>query len=70
MKVGINLSDPVFRGIYHEKEAHESDLDDVVKRALDVGCLKMMVTGSDLEQSQHAIDIAKVYSMSRDLCPG
>lgn len=63
MKVGINLGDPVFQGIYHEKQAHENDLDDVVKRALDVGCTKMMVTGSDLKESRHAVEIASRYRM-------
>ena len=59
--MGINLGDPVFRGIYHEKQAHEDDLDDVVQRAVDAGCVKMMVTGSDLKESTHAVDVAKRY---------
>ncbi|KAJ5812236.1 TatD family [Penicillium riverlandense] len=59
--IGINLSDPVFQGKYHGKEAHEDDLDDVIQRARDVGCAKFMVTGSDLIESQHAVDIASKY---------
>ncbi|KAJ9612448.1 hypothetical protein H2200_004045 [Cladophialophora chaetospira] len=59
--VGINLGDPVYRGKYHGKQAHDDDLDEVVQRALDVGCTKMMVTGSNLRESQHAIDLAKQY---------
>ncbi|KAI4145007.1 MAG: hypothetical protein LQ340_006461, partial [Diploschistes diacapsis] len=59
--VGINLGDSVFQGVYHDKKAHEDDLDDVVKRALDVGCMKMMVTGSDLKESKHAVEIARRY---------
>ncbi|MCJ1448258.1 MAG: hypothetical protein MMC23_008773 [Stictis urceolatum] len=59
--VGINLSDPIFRGVYHGKRAHEDDLSDVIQRAQDAGCQKFMVTGSDLKESQHAIDIAKEY---------
>jgi TatD DNase family protein len=55
----------VFRGRYHGKQAHEDDLDDVVKRALDVGCLKMMVTGSSLKESQHAVAIARQYRMAQ-----
>ena len=49
-RVGINLGDPVFRGVYHGKHAHEDDMDDVVQRALDAGCTKMMVTGSKTVQ--------------------
>ncbi|KAJ6169494.1 hypothetical protein N7497_002337 [Penicillium chrysogenum] len=59
--IGINLSDPVFRGEYHGKQAHEDDLDDVVQRARDVGCSKFMVTGSDLVESKHAVNIASKY---------
>ncbi|KAL4740308.1 hypothetical protein BDV11DRAFT_99578 [Aspergillus similis] len=59
--IGINLSDPVFQGNYHGKQVHESDLDDIVQRARDVGCRKFMVTGSDLEESKRAIEIAQKY---------
>ncbi|KAF1986635.1 hydrolase, TatD family protein [Aulographum hederae CBS 113979] len=59
--IGINLGDPVFRGVYHEKQGHPDDLDAVVKRALDAGVRKMMITGSDLEESQHAIEIAGMF---------
>jgi TatD DNase family protein len=61
IQVGINLSDPIFRGVYHGKKAHEDDLHDVVQRALDVGCQKMMITGSNLKESVRAIDVAKQY---------
>ena len=61
----INLSDPVFRGEYHGKQAHEDDLDDVVQRARDVGCSKFMVTGSDLVESKHAVNIASKYRQFR-----
>jgi TatD DNase family protein len=59
--MGINLGDPVFRGIYHGKQAHEDDLEGVVQRALDVGCTKLMVTGSDLKESQRAVELAKQF---------
>ncbi|KAI1617821.1 Mg-dependent DNase [Exophiala viscosa] len=59
--VGINLGDPVFRGKYHGKKAHEDDLDDVVQRALDVGCTKLMITGSNLKESRHAVELAEKY---------
>ncbi|KAL4927195.1 3'-5'-exodeoxyribonuclease [Aspergillus undulatus] len=59
--IGINLSDPVFKGNYHGKQVHDDDLDDIVQRARDVGCQKFMVTGSDLEESKRAIEIARKY---------
>ena len=59
--MGINLGDPVFRGIYHGRQVHEDDLEQVVQRALDVGCTKLMVTGSDLKESAHAIELAEQF---------
>lgn len=60
-QIGINLGDPMFRGEYHGKQSHEDDVDDVVQRAKDIGCSKFMVTGSDLEESKHAVRIASKY---------
>ena len=62
-QIGINLSDPMFRGHYHGKKAHDDDLDDVIQRAKDVGCAKFMVTGSDLVESEAAVQIARDYRM-------
>lgn len=59
--VGINLTDGVYRGVYHGKKAHEDDIEHVLQRAVDVGCIKMMVTGSDLQESQKAVKIAEDY---------
>ncbi|GFF65205.1 hydrolase, TatD family protein [Aspergillus lentulus] len=59
--IGINLGDPVFRGEYHGRQVHDNDLDDVIQRARDVGCTKFMVTGSDLVESRHAIQLAQSY---------
>lgn len=61
--IAINLGDPVFRGIYHGKTAHEDDLRDVIRRAVDVGCIKLMVTGSDLEESRKAVEMAEDHRM-------
>lgn len=37
---------------------------DIIQRARDVGCEKFMVTGSDLEESRRAVQIARDYRMS------
>jgi TatD DNase family protein len=55
------LSDPVFRGNYHGKQVHDDDMDDIVERAREVGCQKFMVTGSDLVESQRAVEISQKY---------
>ncbi|KAI0413441.1 TatD family hydrolase [Xylaria grammica] len=59
--IGINLADPIFRGVYHGKERHPDDLQAVVSRAQEVGCHKLIITGSDFTSSRHALDIAKEY---------
>ena len=38
----------------------------MVQRALDVGCKKMMITGSNLQESKNAVDLAKQYRTSKD----
>jgi TatD DNase family protein len=60
-QIGINFTDPIFRGEYHGTQRHENDFEDVIQRAVDAGCKKFMITGSDLEESKHAIEIAKAH---------
>jgi TatD DNase family protein len=60
-QIGINFTDPIFRGEYHGTKRHEDDFEDVIQRALDAGCKKFMITGSDLDESKHAIEISKAH---------
>lgn len=60
-QIGINFTDPIFRGIYHDKQRHDDDFEDIMQRALDAGCKKFMVTGSDLEEAKNAIEISKAH---------
>lgn len=59
--IGINLSDPIFRGRYHGKQRHPDDLAGVISRAREVGCSKLIVTGSDLGSSRNALQLADEY---------
>ncbi|KAH8589935.1 hypothetical protein B0O99DRAFT_635693 [Bisporella sp. PMI_857] len=61
VEIGINLTDPVYIGHYNGKERHPNDLSDVVQRAREVGCEKLIVTASDLHESYKAIELSKVY---------
>lgn len=57
--IGVNLTDAQFQGIYHGKKVHAPDLDNVVGRARMSGVEKMIITGSSLEESNHALDICR-----------
>lgn len=37
---------------------HEDDLEDVLQRAVEAGCVKMMVTGSCLGSSERGVEMA------------
>jgi len=50
--------------VYHDKRAHEADLDAVIARAQAAGVQKFMVTGSDLDESRKAVELAKRYRKS------
>ncbi|KAK4167372.1 hypothetical protein QBC43DRAFT_285800 [Cladorrhinum sp. PSN259] len=59
--IGINLADPIFRGRYHGKSRHPDDLKGVVSRAIQVGCTKLIVTGSSFKSSRDALKLAQEF---------
>jgi len=61
IEIGINLTDPVYSGSYHGTQRHDSDLSDVIQRAVDSGCSKLIVTASDLSESHKAVELARTY---------
>lgn len=60
-QIGINLADPIFRGVYNGKQRHDDDLSGLVDRARQVGCTKLIVTGSSFKTSRDALALAKDY---------
>jgi Tat protein secretion system quality control protein TatD with DNase activity len=58
--IGANLSDDMFRGVYHGKTRHEPDLDHVLARAWGAGLERIMVTAGNLEESRRALELAKM----------
>lgn len=60
-QIGINLADPIFRGVYNGKQRHDDDLNGLVDRARQVGCTKLIVTGSSFRTSRDALALAKDY---------
>ncbi|KAL7944475.1 hypothetical protein V8C42DRAFT_326873 [Trichoderma barbatum] len=59
--IGINLADPIFRGKHHGVQRHPDDLKDVIGRAKEVGCTKLIVTGSDFTSARDALELAKEF---------
>ncbi|XP_071117236.1 deoxyribonuclease TATDN1-like isoform X1 [Haliotis cracherodii] len=57
--IGANLTDPVFRGVYHGSKKHEDDFQDVLQRAFDYGLQKIMITGGSLKDATQALELAK-----------
>ncbi|XP_014672626.1 PREDICTED: putative deoxyribonuclease TATDN1 [Priapulus caudatus] len=48
----------MFRGVYHGSQKHQDDFTDMLKRAVDVGVKKLIVTGGSLEDSTQALELA------------
>lgn len=61
--IAVNLTDPMYRGEYHGKVRHTSDLDQVVTRAREAGVERILITGTSIKETWHALEMAKKYSM-------
>ncbi|KAK7208918.1 hypothetical protein V2G26_016096 [Clonostachys chloroleuca] len=59
--IGINLADPIFRGKHRGKQSHPDDLNAVIGRAKEVGCTKMIVTGSDFASCRDALLLTEEF---------
>ncbi|KAF9352811.1 TatD DNase, partial [Mortierella sp. NVP85] len=57
--IGINLTDPMFRGLYHGKQVHADDLQQVLFRAKRAGVERMIVTAGNVSDCKEAIDLVK-----------
>ena len=55
--IGVNLCDDMFKGIYNGKEAHASDMEQVIERALDKHVDKLMITGTCYQDILEAVEL-------------
>ncbi|SCU97822.1 LADA_0H08526g1_1 [Lachancea dasiensis] len=59
--IGVNLTDPMYQGIYNGKKYHECDIQSVLHRAKLARVENMLLTGSSIQESRQAIEIAGRY---------
>ncbi|KAJ7275206.1 Mg-dependent DNase [Mycena haematopus] len=57
--IGVNLTDPVFRGNYHGKKKHDDDMNSMLERARKAGVKSMILTGTSLQESRDALHLAQ-----------
>lgn len=60
--IAVNLTDPMFQGKYHGRKRHDPDLPAVLERAKGKGVERILITGTSLEESREALNMAKQYS--------
>ncbi len=57
--IAANLADKSFSGFYYEKKWHDSDVDEVIKRAENDGCDRLLIVGGYLEDSEESFELCK-----------
>lgn len=63
LDIGVNLTDSMYKGIYHGSKKHEADLEAVLQRAWNIGMQKMIITGGSLEESREALHLANSHGL-------
>lgn len=56
--IACNLTDPAFRGVYNGRQKHADDFEDVMRRAAENNVVRIIVTGTNAEESRQAVDMA------------
>ncbi|KAF9076113.1 Mg-dependent DNase [Rhodocollybia butyracea] len=61
--IGVNLTDPVFRGKYHGTVKHEDDFNLMLERSRAAGVKNIIITGGSFCESQQALELAKANDL-------
>lgn len=61
--IGVNLTDPVFRGVYHGQKKHEDDLEAMLARSRSAGVKSMIITGTSLKESRQALILSRKHGL-------
>eukprot|EP01031_Cornospumella_fuschlensis_P043108 gene43108-52686_t len=59
--IGLNLSDPMFRGKYHGSEGHENDLDLVLQRARSCKVESALCTSTSCAETEHTFALIRTH---------
>ncbi|CAG8568836.1 6704_t:CDS:2, partial [Paraglomus occultum] len=59
--IGANLTDPVFRGKYRDKQVHADDFSHMLTRAGNAGVEKIIVTSGSASESRDALDLVQGF---------
>ena len=59
--IGVNLCDDMFKGIYNGKQSHDSDVEQVIQRALDKHVDKLMITGTCYQDILEAVELIEKF---------
>ena len=57
--IGVNLTDPMYKGMYNGKRYHEEDLAEVLSRAKENGVHKSIITVGHLQDLNPALELCK-----------
>jgi len=66
--IGANLIDGMYQGLYGSSKKHESDLDQVIKRAFQSGLEKIIVTAGTHHETIQALELCSKYDNLYTTC--
>ena len=58
VEIAVNLGDPMFRGMYHDKQKHPEDLEHVLERATKAGVEAQIITAGSLSETSEVLALA------------